>query len=233
MLLGRQRGAASTGLLKEVADFLSMNQSAGLPVADLKAPFHGFHMAPTMVCRGYDLDQMLNAAVRSVSAFGHADAMIEDEASVETPRSTLKTAEFIKTLKRYVAGDDPDIKVRFDRKFKPSKQLPDLTVDYAFNKWVVQVTSLPATEKQAYHALRESQSKLFEIDVLRDEMDGNAIAPVLLVNEDVLLYSPSPVALDHANRMLERLLQLARARQVEVMQAKTPTDGAALVRALT
>lgn len=203
-----------------------------MPLDGLEAPFHGFYLAPSMVCRGYDLEQMLNAAVRSVSAFGNPDLIIDDEAAVETPRSTLKTAEFIKNLKRHVAGDDANVKARFDRKFKPSSQLPDLTIDYAHSKWIVQVTSLPATDRQSHHALRESQSKLFEIDLLRKHMDGNGLSPVLLVNEDVLLHNPSERALDQANRMLERLLQIALSQQVELIQARTPEDGAALVRAL-
>jgi hypothetical protein len=231
-LLGRQRGKSSEGLLKEVAEFMSSHQSAGMPVAELEAPFHGFFVAPPMVCRGYDVDQMLNAAVRSVSAFGNPDIVIDEEAAAATPRSTVKTAEFIKTLKRYVAGDDSDIKARFDKKIKPSALLPDFTVDYAVGKWVVQVTSLPATERQAANALRESQSKLFEIDVLRTEMDGNSISPVLLINEDVLLHKPTPQATKFAHQMLDRLDQLSKSRGIELMKARTPEDGAALVRAL-
>lgn len=232
VMLGRQRGKASEGLLKEVAEFMTAHQRAGLPLADLEPPFHGFLMAPLMTCRGYDVDQMLNAAVRSVSAFGNPDIVIDEEASTETPRSTVKTAEFLKNLKRYVAGEDSDVKARFDKKFSPSKKLPDLTIDYAFNKWVVQVTSLPATERQAHHSLREAQSKLFEIDVLRDEMQGNTLRPILLVNEDVLQGTPSPTASAQASRMLERLQQLATVRSFELLQARTPEDGAKLVQAL-
>lgn len=231
-LLGRQRGTASNGLLQQVAEFMSSNQSAGLPLADLEAPFHGFVVAPTMTCRGYDLDQLLNAAVRSVSAFANADAMIEDEATAETPRSTVKTAEFLKSLKRHVAGDDPGVRARFEKKFRPEKSPFDLSVDYAFNRWVVQVTSLPATERQAHHALREAQSKLFEIDLLRESMEGNALSPILLVNEDVLIHNPSDQALVHARRMLDRLSALSKFRSVELVQVATPEEGAERVIAL-
>ena len=186
-----------------------------------------------MICRGYDIDQMLNAAVRSVSAFGTSDLVTHEEAVSELPRSTVKTAEFIRSLKRYVAGDDSTIKARFDKKFKPSKSLPDLTIDYAVGPWVVQVTSLPATEKQASHTQLESQSKLFEIEVLRGEFDGNNISPVLLINEDVLSQSPSEQAVENASRMMERLIQLAKSRDVEVMTAATPEQAASLVKALT
>jgi hypothetical protein len=231
-MFGRQRGSASKGVLQQVADYMSTQQAAGLPLSDVSPPFHGFLVAPTMLCRGYDVDQLLNAAVRSVSAFANADAMSEEENAAETPRSTVRTSEFIKTMKRYVAAEDPDVRSRFDKRFHPRNSQLDLTIDYAFKKWVVQVTSLPATERQAYNAMREAQSKLFEIGLLRDAMDGNRLSPILLVNEDVLVHSPSEQALGHASRMLSRLSELARLRTVELLQVATPEEGAEKVRAL-
>ena len=109
-LVGRQRGNASRGVLQEVADYMSTQQAAGMPLTDLAPPFHGFTVAPPLICRGYDIDQVLNAAVRSVSAFAHADAMLEEESAAETPRSTVRTTEFIKTMKRYVAAEDPEVR---------------------------------------------------------------------------------------------------------------------------
>lgn len=231
-MVGRQRGNASKGVLQQVADYMSSQQAAGMPLADLVPPFHGFVAAPLMTCRGYDVDQVLNAAVRSVSAFASADAMIEEEAAAETPRSTVRTSEFLKTMKRYVASDDAEMKARFDRRFRPRNSQIDLTIDYAFSRWIVQVTSLPATERQAHHAMREAQSKLFEIGLLREVMDGNALSPILLVNEDVLVHSPSDSALGYASRMQMRLSELARFGNVELMQVATPEEGAEKVRAL-
>ena len=231
-LVGRQRGNASKGVLQQVADYLSIQQSAGMPLSDIAPPFHGFVVAPLMTCRGYDVDQVLNAAVRSVSAFANADAMVEEEAATETPRSTVRTAEFLKTMKRSVAADDVDVRARFDRRFRPRNSQLDLTIDYAFNRWIVQVTSLPATERQAHNAMREAQSKLFEIGLLREVVDGNKLSPILLVNEDVLVHSPSEQAVGHATRMLSRLSELARIEDVELLQVSTPEEGADKVRAL-
>jgi hypothetical protein len=231
-LFGRQRGSAAKGVLQQVADFMTARQAAGLPLADLEAPFHGFVVAPPMTCRGYDLNQLLNAAVRSVSAFATADVMVEEERSAETPRSTVKTSEFIKNMKRWVAGDDPNVKARFERRFRPHNSDIDLTIDYAFKQWVVQVTSLPATERQAHHAMREAQSKLFEISLLIETMKDNAVLPILLVNEDVLLQSPSEQAVVYANKMLNRLSELARFRQVELLEVATPEEGAQRIKAL-
>lgn len=231
-LLGRQRGSASKGVLSQVAEYMTEQQTAGMPLSDVAPPFQGFFVAPVMMCRGYDLEQLLNAAVRSVSAFAHGDAMVEEESAAATPRSTVRTAEFIKTMKRYVAADDPGIRARFDCRFRPRNSQLDLTIDYAFSKWVVQVTSLPATERQAYNAMREAQSKLFEIGLLREAMDGNKVSPILLINEDVLVRSPSEQAAGHATRMLTRLTEVARLQSVELMQVSNPEEGAEKVKAL-
>ena len=43
-MLGRERGSASYGLLSEAAAFLTHQQNAGLPLAELQPPFHGLVM---------------------------------------------------------------------------------------------------------------------------------------------------------------------------------------------
>ena len=231
-MLGRQRGTSAHGILREVASFMTLRQQAGLPVGELQAPFHGFTIGPTMVARGYSVEQLLDAAVRSVSAFGSADDLIEDEEPPQAARHTVKTAEFLKTLRRYVAGDSADLKARFEKVMRPSQDLPELTVDYAFNRWMVQVTSLPATKKQATNTMRESQSKLYEVETIRRAMEGNGISPVLLVNEDVLHNQPSESAQHEARSMLDRLQRLARSSGLEVLQAGSVDEAATLVSAL-
>jgi hypothetical protein len=231
-MLGRQRGNAAHGVLREVADFMTQRQAAGLPVAELEAPFHGFQVGPAFVARGYAVEQLLDAAVRTVCAFGTSDDLVEEEESRETPRNTVRTAEFIRSLKRIASGDDKDISARFEQTLRVSSSLPDISVDYAYKRWMVQVTSLPATQKQATHALREAQSKLYEIDLLRKTMDGNAIQPVLLINVDILTSSLSEEGKEHAGKMLDRLQQLGEADQLDLMQASDPYDAARLVLAL-
>ena len=180
------------------------------------------------------MDQLLETAVRSVSAFGLADEMIEDEeaAATETLRSTLKTAQFLRQLRRHVAGDDANLRSRFNKRLKLGDALPEVTIDYAFNEWMVQVTSLPATQKQSSNTIKESQSKLFEIELLRDAMLDTPLRPVLLVNEDILAHSPSDAARDEAARMLDRLRKLTSSRSVDLIEAPTPESAAKLVRAL-
>ena len=232
-MLGRQRGNASYNVLKEVAAYMSERQTAGMPITELDAPFKGFVIGPTAVARGYNLEQLLNAAVRTVSAFGSADDLVEEEETQETPRNTVRTAEFLKALKRCVAGDDKDIAARFEKKLSVPSQHLDVTVDYAYRQWMLQVTSLPATPRQAMHAQREAQSKLYEIDKLRRGMDGNEILPILLVNEDVLTSSLNEASKAQATLMLERMQQLSKADGLQLLTAANAHEAATLVAALS
>jgi hypothetical protein len=231
-MLGKQRGNAAFGVLGEVAQYMTQRQVSGLPLEDLQAQFHGFLRGPIAVARGYTREQLIDAAVRSVSAFGKVDDFFEESEPRDAPRHTIRTAQFLKTLKREVAGDDPAIKARFEKILRPSQELPELTVDYAFRRWMLQITSLPATAKQAAHALRESQSKLYEIDLIRKNMQGNEVTPVLLVNDDVLYNQPlSSIAEDEATRMLDRLDRLAKSNGLELLRAPSPFEAADIVAA--
>lgn len=229
-MLGRQRGNSAHGILRETAAFMSLRQQAGLPVDELKAPFHGFTMGPTMMARGFTVEQLLDAAVRSVSAFGTSDELVDEEAVKETPRHTVRTAEFLKSVRRIVTSDNPDLKARFDKKIYTPSNLTDWTVDYAFERWMVQATSLPVTIKQAANTQKEAQSKMFELGQISKLMQGNASSAVLLVNVEALTHSGlDQDARDEAERMLDRLQQLSDDNDMGLIRATSPQEGARLV----
>lgn len=230
-MLGRQRGAASVGVLNEVAEFLTVCQAAGQAIEQLELPFQGLAFGPVLAVRGYSVDQLVDAAVRTVSAFGNADDLLDDDAPLVS-RNTVKTAEFLRSLRRYVAGDDDRLKVRFEKRIRPKQGLPDLTVDYAFKQWMVQVTSLPVTPRQAVHSLREAQSKLYELDLIRHGMEGNDISPILMVNEDALSTASTTQQRDQAMQMLERLRQLSKSNELELVETSSPEEGAQVLLAL-
>lgn len=231
-MFGRQRGISSHGVLKEVAAFMTACQLSGQSLEVLETPFVGFVVGPVMIARGYGMNQLLDAAVRTASAFGNADDMLDENEEVSAIRNTVKTAEFLKSLRRQVAGDDESLKARFEKRLQPKNGLPDLTVDYAFKQWLVQITSLPTTPRQTLHSIRESQSKLYELDLIRRDMDGNNVSPILLVNEDALFNNSNIQAMDHANLMLDRLKILAKSDGLELIQTKSPEDAAKVILAL-
>lgn len=229
-MLGRQRGNSAHGVLRETATFMTERQQAGMPVDELKPPFHGFTMGPTMVARGFTIEQLLDAAVRSISAFGTADDLVNEEAAKETPRHTVRTAEFLKSVRRIATSDNPDLKPRFDKKIETPGNLTDWTVDYAFKQWMVQATSLPVTVKQAINTQKEAQSKMFELEQIRKLMQGNSSSPVLLVNIEALTHSGlDQEARDEAERMLERLVMLSQNNNMGLIQAQSPQEAASRV----
>lgn len=229
-MLGAQRAARAVGILREAAGYMTWRQSVGLPLEELSAPFHGFTTGPAYLARAYSTDQLIDAAVRSVSAFGSSEGLLDDAEDVEA-RHTVRTAEFLRALRRGIAGDDPSIRERFDKRLK-LPDAPDVTIDYAWKKWLVQVTSLPQTARQALNAQREAQSKLLELDLARRNMDGNLIAPVLLVNQDALSAPKQSEAFHEASEMQVRLKQLAKAYGAEVMAARSPDRGIKLLALL-
>lgn len=110
--------------------------------------------------------------------------------------------------------------------------MPEVTIDYTQGHWLVQVTSLPATERQAMNAQREAQSKLLELEIVRRSMDGNAVWPVLLVNKDALTSPASDGAMEQASRALDRLKLLTRSFEAQLMAASTVAQAADQLAAL-
>lgn len=228
-MLGRQRGSAAQGVLREAAAFMTSQQRAGLPLSDLKSPFYGFLVGPSSVARGLTVEQLLDAAVRSVSVFGSADEMIDEEESQAAPRHTVRTTAFLGHLKRLLSANDDSIKSRFDKHLRLPGDTPEVTIDYAFESWLVQVTSLPTSVRQSVNAQREAQSKLLELEIARRAMDGNVVSPVLLVNEDSLQGASSEEAVNQALSMQERLIQLARSFDTQLLQAPSAERGVQLI----
>lgn len=228
-LLGRQRGRAAHGVLQECARYMTQRQAAGLPLEQLSALFSGFTVGKPLVGRGYSVEQLLDAAVRSVSAFGCADEMIDDEERHESPRHTVRTHQFLRDLRRIFVADNKDLVHRFDVRLADQPGAPELVVDYADGPLVVQVTSLPATERQAELSLREGESKLFELDLLRGRMDNNALRPTLMFNTDAMQHAPGAEVLRYAEATRRRLAAFAQTKGIQLLEASTPGVAARLL----
>jgi hypothetical protein len=228
-LLGRQRGAGAAGILKQSAEFMTQRQQAGLPLEDLRPLFRGFEIGPVMVARAYSVQQLLDAAVRSVSAFGSADEMIEEEEARQSPRHMVRTAEFLTQLRRIFTANSKDLSSRFDVPLHGPGDVPSVVIDYADGALAVQVTSLPSTAKQAEHTEREAQSKMFELDIARNQMAGNVFRPTLLFNTDALAEEASAEARKHAEGARVRLANLARYKNIAVLEAQSPSVAARLL----
>ena len=231
-LLGREGGKSALGVLTKAAEFMTSRQQAGLPLAELRAPFNGFATGPVMIGRGFAVDQLLDAAVRSVSAFGNALSMIEDEEQRVTPRHTLGTGDFLTQVKRAMSLADASTIDRFEQRLDLPDGAPEIEIDYAFEKWLVQVTSLPSTERQATNAHREAQSKLLELELARRHAEHRVICPALMVNEDALSSPLTDKARDEALKTRERLAQLAQSFDTTLISVPTVDAAAAALAQL-
>ncbi len=228
-LLGRQRGTSATGILARCADYMTQRQLAGQPLDELRPLFHGFTMGPLFVARAYSIDQLLDAAVRSVSAFGSAEEMIEEEEHRASPRHMVRTAEFLVQLRRIFTAESKDLSTRFDVPLGGPKGAPEVTIDYADGPLAVQVTSLPSTAKQAEHCEQEAQSKMFELDVARSQMGGNPFKPTLLFNADAMAHEASAETRSRAESTRSRLVEFAKFKDIAVLDAATPSIAARLL----
>jgi hypothetical protein len=228
-LLGRQRGNAALGLLDECAAYMTQRQIAGLELEELKPLYQNFFSSPPMVARAYSVEQLLDAAVRSVSAFGTAEEMIEEEERQQSPRHMMRTGEFLKQLRRIFVAEGKDLVNRFDIPIHASREAPSVTIDYADGPLVVQVTSLPTTAKQSENTEREAAAKLFELDIARGLLGSNPFQPALLLNADALSDDPSPEAHRQASETRHRLIQFANFKSVEVLEAATPASAARIL----
>jgi len=231
-LLGRERGNASANVLQECAQYMTHRQRVGLPLEDLRPLFRGFELGPVMVARAWGVEQLLDAAVRSVSAFGSAEEMIEEEEARQSPRHTVRTGEFLTQLRRIFVGHTKELASRFDVPLRGTADVPDVIVDYADGPLIVQVTSLPSTERQAEHTQREAESKLFQLNVARRQMSGNTFTPTLLFNTDALAESAGSEAHKHAEATYARLKRFAEFEGVGVLEAPSPSIAARLLDAL-
>lgn len=230
-LFGRQRGNATAGILTQCAEYMTQRQSVGLPLEELRPLFHGFEMGIPLIARAYSVQQLLDAAVRSVSAFGSAEEMIEEEEQRQSPRHMVRTSEFLTQLRRIFTAENKELAARFDVPLRGRLGDPEVTIDYADGPVAVQVTSLPNTGKQADLAQRGAQAKMFELDVARKQMSGNVFKPTLLFNTDALAHEPNSEARKHAEATRRTLIEFANYQNIAVLEAQTPSIAARLLDA--
>jgi hypothetical protein len=221
-LFGRQRGDAAVGVMAECAAFMTSSQAAGTTIEQVRPLFRGFSLGPIHQARAYSVPQLLDAAVRTVSAVASADEMLSEVAS-ERPMQNRRTADFLRQVRRaYSAGDDLRQR-RFNVRLQREQNDPVVWVDYADGPLVVQAATVPASPNQAPPAEAELKSKLLDLEVVRAEFDGNRISPVLLLNTHALEAPLSSDGLSIARGAHEQFLRYADWAKLRVLEVSTPT----------
>ncbi len=179
-IFGRKRGDAAAGVLRECAEFMSARQLAGVKLEELTPLFNSFMLGPVHQARAYSMEQLLDAAVRSVSSLGRADEILA-ETDMGRPGQTRRTADFLRDVRRMFAGDEDRLRC-FNVRMQREAEAPEVWIDYAAGPRVVQVASVPGSVKQEHSARSELKSKLLDLEIVREEFGSNPIQPALLLN---------------------------------------------------
>jgi hypothetical protein len=217
-MLGIARGNSAFGILNNVAEFMTDRLTAGLTLEELDAPFGGFTVGTPRSIKAFSEDQLLSGAVQMVSALGDVDDLLDGELS-ET-RILATTTSFLKSVQTAFSADSKERKQRFFKTFNPGGA-ESVTLDYAFNKWLVQFTSLPSTLGQTPYMVREAESKILEMITARQFIESETRS-VLIINRQPILQISGEIqqAADEAN---ERFKWLAARHKVEPMEVVSKT----------
>lgn len=224
-IFGRRRGDAAAGVIRECAAFMTSRQLAGVPLEQVAPLFSGFILGPILQARAYGIEQLLDAAVRTVSSIGSADEILVETDS-NRPGLTRRTADFLREVRRVFSDGDDLLQRRFHVRLQREQSAPEVWVDYAAGHRVVQAASVPGSAKQASPAELELKSKLLDLEVVRDEFSGNRFEPMVLLNVRSLEEPASEDALKLAKRAHEQFRRYADWAKFEMLEVSSP-DAAA------
>lgn len=231
-MLGPDRALSALGILDQTASLLTDQLVRGAPLEAIRVPFAGFTIGEVRRVRARSLEQMLDAVVRSVSAVASPDAITGAPDEDAVGRATYRTARFLKKLRTEFAGNDRGRRARFEQRMPGPDGLPDITVDYAFERWIVQVTSLPGTKQQVAATDREAKAKMLELDMAQRRMtdDRNTSEALLIVNAAEMLEGETHATV--AAAQLPLIHGLGRAYNAQVRLVHSPAEAAGILEAL-
>ncbi|MFA9275060.1 MAG: hypothetical protein ACEQSE_09330 [Candidatus Aquirickettsiella gammari] len=213
-MMGNTRGGSAFGILMESAQFITQQLSCGAELEDISAPFSGFTVGASRIVRGYSEQQLLDAAIRMVSTFGSHEEILDEGGDIRA--ISANTRDFIKKVKTQYAGDVANRKERFHLKTF-ADGLAKVTIDFQYEKWLVQFASLPATTYQQPYSLREAESKLFEILTAKTTINA-PVSPLLIINSKALSHSEKDSRI-LAKSALDHFKGLASTHNIEVFSA--------------
>lgn len=231
-LMGPQRAQSANGILDHVANFVSTMALQGLSPEEISPPFQGFSFGPSKVVRGYSKKQLLDTALRSVCAFGNPDGLFDYDIQ-DNRNSTVTTREFIKATRASYSKGDKDRNERFDVTFREPGSRIDITLDYAYKSAIVQVASVPITERQALGLKREAESKLLELRLTYGILRQNATyKPQLLLNNFALQHARSEEAWLAAKNFVKRIEYMSKRSGAVLQQVESPSEAAQYLESL-
>jgi hypothetical protein len=227
-MLGRGRGDSAHGILRAAAEFMTHRLVAGAPLEDCAPPFQGFYRGTLRQALGFNTDQLVDAAVRGASAFGHPDEIVDDLV-VESNHSTETTREFLARVQTSMAPANDEKRKRFNKRVEC--QGANMTIDYAHQKHLVQFATAPLTDRQQQNMLREAKAKLFEAQSVAKHILQDQGHPMLMVNTSAL-WSNAGTGLDVAHATLVQFRQLAALTDTQTVEVPSHEEAVHVLAAL-
>lgn len=227
-MLGRGRADSAHGILRAAADFMTHRLVAGASLEECAPPFQGFHRGTLRQALGFNTDQLVDAAVRGASAFGHPDEIV-DELVVESNHSTETTREFLARVQTSMAPANDEKRQRFNKRVQLAGA--NMTIDYAHQRHLVQFATAPLTERQQQNMLREAKAKLFEVQGVAKHLLQGQGQQMLVVNTSAL-WGTAGVGLDVANATLNQFKQLAALTETITVEASSHEEAVHTLSAL-
>lgn len=230
-MIGAKRAASALGILEHVSTFIQEQLVVGVDFKGLQSPFDGFRIGKAVRVRGYSERQVVDSSIRMLSAFGTRDTY--NESADTAQRNSVPTSQFIKSLRAAFARDDEQRRTRFNRRVQwPGT--PEITIDYAHGQNLVQVTSLPQSPLHLIALQKEAESKMLELDVATSllRQDEAMVSPYLMINTESMLQPINAEAGRLATELLDRLKFMGSQKEMLVLEAQSPEDGAGLLEDL-
>lgn len=206
-MLGVERGSSAAGILKEAADFMTRRLLVSANLQEALPPFKHFTVGRARQVRGFTAEQVLDAAVHMVSAFGSTDDLL-DELTENNNHSTATTREFLARVQTAFAPSDDERRKRFLRKVDTAAG--EVTIDYVFNRHLVQFATAPISDRQAHNMRREAEAKMLETLTVRQTVMQNQADSRLLINTaPIMVGGLSNEALDLAHATMAHYASMA------------------------
>lgn len=230
-LVGKERARSASGILEHASSFCHQQLLTGVPLTEVIPPLEGFSVGESVRVRGYSTTQVMDTAIRTLSAFGTRN-YYEEVAELEG-RNSLPTRAFLKSLQRQFSQRDESRKSRFNKTFALDST-SEMTIDYAHHQHLVQVTSLPVSAHHSVTLQKEAESKLFELDIAADIIrQASARArPALLVNTAPLNSDLDAEARGYAEGLLQQLTLMSEKKNMVIMPAPSPEAAAEILEGL-
>lgn len=227
-MIGAKRAASALGILADVAGFMRQQILSGVPLENVTSPYDGFSIGSKMRVRGYSSKQVIDTSIRSLSAFGTRDSYDDDEDIIQ--RNTVPTRQFLRSLKSVFSQEDEERKARFNKNvaFLGSA---GMTIDYAHDRYLVQVTSLPQSTPHLIALQKEAESKILELDITSNLIRSER-APThtsLIINTASLDTADTKEARRIANELLERLRFVSDQKGIDLLLAGNPNEAARML----